>query len=50
MNWWQWLLLLLGVAVVSSIIPALIWVYAMGAVYGSAIRSAQGKGDDEVKP
>ena len=47
MNWWQWLLLLLGIAAVSWIIPALIFGYALGGVVGSVTRPTQGK---EVKP
>lgn len=47
MNWWQGLLLLLGIAAVSWLIPALIFGYALGGVFGSVARSALGK---EVKP
>jgi hypothetical protein len=45
MNWWQGLLLVLGIAAVSWLIPALIFGYAFGGVVGS-IRHRLGK---EVK-
>lgn len=45
MNWWQFGLLIIGLAAVAWIIPAIIFGYALGAAVGVVARSAQGKGE-----
>ena len=39
MNWWQFVLLLIGIGVAAWIIPALLFGYLFGGVFGGTNRN-----------